>query len=472
MNRGIETSKGRLITGKSFLAMLLSGILLLAGQGICFASTAVLKWDPSSDASVTGYKVYYQADSPSQPFTGTGAAQGAAPINVNNQTTTTISGLDPAHAYYFAVTAYNAAGVESPYSNIASITELLAPTTSLSSPANNATVSGTVAVTATASDNVGTSKVEFYVNGVLKATDTATPYVYSWNTASLTSGSYTLLAKAYDAAGNVGQSSAVSVSLVNDTTTPTVSMTAPGTNSTLSGTVTISATASDNVGVSKVEFYKDGALLYAGNVAPFSYSWNTMSVSNGSYSLLAKAYDNSGNIGQSSSVAVTVNNAVADTTAPLVNTFSMPATASSLTVPVTGLAAGDDMAVSGYMVTESAAAPAAGAAGWSASAPASFTFSAAGSKTAYAWAKDGAGNVSAAKSSSVVITLPDTTSALTINDALLALQIAVGKVQPTNGQKVRMDVAPYSNGSSHPDGKIDLGDVVVILGKVTGKIAL
>ena len=84
-----------------------------------------------------------------------------------------------------------------------------APTVSLTAPAAGANVKGTVSVTASASDNVGVSKVEFYVDGVLKGTDTTSPYRYSWVTG--TNGSYTIYAKAYDAAENVKQSASVSV---------------------------------------------------------------------------------------------------------------------------------------------------------------------------------------------------------------------------------------------------------------------
>ncbi len=310
MKRGKETRTGQNMIYKFFFATILACLLSMAGQSACFASTVVLQWDPNTDADLAGYKVYYQADSSTQPFQGTGATQGPSPIDVHNQNDSeTISGLDPAHPYYFAVTAYNTSGVESAYSNIVYVPELVPPTVSISYPTNNATVSGTVSVTASASDNVGVTKVEFYVNGALQTTDTSTPYIYSWNTTSLTAGSYTLMAKAYDAAGNVGQSANVAVTVVKDTTAPKVSITAPANNSTLSGTTTITATASDNVGVSKVEFYENGILLTATNVSPYSYNWNTATLTNGaSYTLSAKAYDAAGNVGQSSNVSVTVNN--------------------------------------------------------------------------------------------------------------------------------------------------------------------
>jgi len=90
-----------------------------------------------------------------------------------------------------------------------------APTVSITAPLNGATVSGTVSVTATASDNVGVTKVEFYLDGVLQSTDTTSPYSWSWDTTSATNASHTLTAKAYDAALNVGTSTAVSVTVNN-----------------------------------------------------------------------------------------------------------------------------------------------------------------------------------------------------------------------------------------------------------------
>ena len=91
------------------------------------------------------------------------------------------------------------------------------PTASITAPANGATVSGTVSVTASASDNVGVTKVEFYADGALRSTDTTSPYSWSWDTTTFANSSHTLVAKAYDAAGNVGTSSNVTVTVSNST---------------------------------------------------------------------------------------------------------------------------------------------------------------------------------------------------------------------------------------------------------------
>jgi len=212
MNTRIDHKRTKGAKLETFLCVLIFTIFVLGIGTVSHAVTVSLQWGASTGA--TGYKVYYQADTSTAPFSGTGASEGSAPVDVANQTSASISGLDPAHAYYFAVTAYNTAG-ESSYSNIVSVPEQTSPTTSISYPANNASVGGTVAITASATDNVGVTSVGFYVNGVLQGTDTSAPYTYSWNTSSLASGTYTLTSRAYDAAGNVGQSSAITVSVSN-----------------------------------------------------------------------------------------------------------------------------------------------------------------------------------------------------------------------------------------------------------------
>jgi beta-xylosidase len=75
----------------------------------------------------------------------------------------------------------------------------------------------------------------------------------------------------------------------------------------VSGNASIAATASDNVGVTKVEFYADGALQSTLNTAPYTFSWNTISTSNGHHTLLVKAYDAANN-NTTASVTAIVNN--------------------------------------------------------------------------------------------------------------------------------------------------------------------
>jgi hypothetical protein len=76
----------------------------------------------------------------------------------------------------------------------------------------------------------------------------------------------------------------------------------------VSGTVSVSASATDNVGVTKMELYIDSTLAVSATSGPISYSWNTTLVANGSHNLNTKAYDAAGSVGTSSTVTVTVNN--------------------------------------------------------------------------------------------------------------------------------------------------------------------
>jgi chitinase len=153
MTMGKETKKANRMMPKLFFAALFTWVLFLSGQAVCFASTVVLQWDTLT--GITGYKVYYQADSATQPFQGTGATEGKSPIAIPNpvgQSTTsaTISNLDPTRTYYFAVTTYNASG-ESAYSNIVAINALSVTLSGTgagnvnSSPSGMSCVSGTCA---------------------------------------------------------------------------------------------------------------------------------------------------------------------------------------------------------------------------------------------------------------------------------------------------------------------------------------
>ncbi len=234
------------------------------------------------------------------------------------------------------------------------------PTVSVTSPAAGATVSGTVSVSAGAADNVGVAGVRFTLDGApLGAEDTSAPYSVSWNTTTASGGAHTLRAIARDAAGNETTSAPVGVTVNNappppDTTPPTVSVTSPAAGATVSGTVSVSAGAADNVGVAGVRFTLDGAPLGAEDTsAPYSVSWNTTTASGGAHTLRAIARDAAGNETTSAPVGVTVDNAPPppDTTPPTVSVTSPAAGATvSGTVSVSAGAA-DNVGVAGVRFT-------------------------------------------------------------------------------------------------------------------------
>src|SRR5581483_10106596 len=75
------------------------------------------------------------------------------------------------------------------------------------------------------------------------------------------------------------------------------------------GTVTLTADAADNVGVTGVQFLLDGANLgVEDSASPYSVSWNSAAVVNGSHTLLARAHDAAGNVTTSAPITVTVSN--------------------------------------------------------------------------------------------------------------------------------------------------------------------
>ena len=81
--------------------------------------------------------------------------------------------------------------------------DIVAPTVNILSPANQASVSGTVTISMSATDNVAVTFVNLSINNTVVSTTTS----YSWNTSNLASGPYTITATAKDAAGNQGNKS-------------------------------------------------------------------------------------------------------------------------------------------------------------------------------------------------------------------------------------------------------------------------
>ena len=120
---------------------------------------------------------------------------------------------------------------------------------------------------------------------------------------------YHYRAHSTDAANGAAVSSDQIFTTAADTTAPTVSITSPAANATLSGTVNLSATASDNVAVASVQFKVDNANSGAAiTVAPYGIALSTTTLSDGNHILTAVATDTSGNAATSAGVAVKVNN--------------------------------------------------------------------------------------------------------------------------------------------------------------------
>ncbi len=192
-----------------------------------------------------------------------------------------------------------------------------APVVSITSPAQGATLIGTVGISVSATDNKYVSRIELH-DGTRRLLLPYSSNTYSWNTDNEATGEHVLTARAYDAAGNMGTSAQVVVTVARDTTPPAVALTSPAHGAMLTGSVTISATATDERGVTKVELLQDGNLLGTDTLAPYRFTWDTKTVANGVHTLTARATDSRGNVG-TSAVSVTTDN---DLTPPMVSILS------------------------------------------------------------------------------------------------------------------------------------------------------
>jgi hypothetical protein len=208
------------------------------------------------------------------------------------------------------------------------------PSVTITSPSAGTTLRGTVAVSASASDNVGVTQVDLYANDVFVGSASVSPYTFSWNSTRVIDGSVTLKAVAYDAAGNhsnfVANVIVANGSQPSDTQSPTITITSPAAGSTLRGIVAVNASVSDNVGVTRVDLYANEVIMGSATASPYTFNWNSTRVPDGSVMLKAVAYDAAGN--HSNSVAnATVANAT--TSSPTLSvTSSNPASGVSVRV--------------------------------------------------------------------------------------------------------------------------------------------
>lgn len=195
-----------------------------------------------------------------------------------------------------------AAGVKAVLAKVP-VVDRQAPSASIASPAANSSVSGAVVVAVNASDNVGVDRVELKANSTVVGVDSASPFSFSWNSTGMPNGMVTLVATAFDKAGNATASSPVAVNVANaappvvrDTTPPSVKIDNPTAGS-VTGAVAVSVHANDNSGAAGISqyLYIDGVLVAKGKGGTLAYNWDTRKSTTGRHSLKAMAYDAAGN---------------------------------------------------------------------------------------------------------------------------------------------------------------------------------
>ena len=257
--------------------------------------------------------------SDSQVEYGTTTAYGSStPVDSTLVTShsVTLSGLQASTLYHFRVKSKDAAGNEATSGDFTFTTAAEADTTApVISAVTSTAITPSGATLTWSTDEASDSQVEY---GATTAYGSNTPV----DSTLVTSHSVTLSGlqastlyhfrvKSKDATSNLGTSPNMTftTSAEPDTIAPTVAVTAPVSGTTISGTIIISAEASDNLSVVGVKFVLDGNNLGAEDTAaPFQISWNTATAPNGIHVLTAVARDAAGNQTTSSPVTVTITN--------------------------------------------------------------------------------------------------------------------------------------------------------------------
>jgi hypothetical protein len=336
-------------------------------------------------------------------------------------------------------------------------TDKTSPSVGITSPANGASVNGTIAIAATASDNVGVAGVQFLLNGAAFGPKlTAAPFSVQWDTRTVANGSYQWNAVATDAAGNSTTSATVFAQVNNaDITAPTVRILTP-TGGAVSGAVGITASASDNIGVAGVQYTLNGAALGAElKTAPYAYSWNTTGLAPGNYTIGATARDAAGN-----RAAASVTVSIADTTAPTVRITAPTGGTVSGVIGLTA-AASDNVAVAGVQfLVDGAAYGSESTSGYSVSLNTANLSN--GLHSISAVARDAAGNRSTATGVTVTVDNVATQQPITTTTVVARINAGGGAYTDPSGNVWAAD-SNYNGGYSYAPGKAVSGTTIPVI---------
>ncbi|MBN2544387.1 MAG: SUMF1/EgtB/PvdO family nonheme iron enzyme [Spirochaetes bacterium] len=176
-------------------------------------------------------------------------------------------------------------------------------------PTNNMTVAGTKTILAVATSE-SLSKIELYIDGIYINETIENEYEYSWNTIPEADGNHTIRFRAFDALNNM-QEKMITVNINNsagvDITAPSAGISFPANSSNIIGNTLLISNCTDASGINKVCFYVNSA--YAGYISTGTgrYWLNTGNYTNGSKTIMIRAFDNAGNMG-TASITATVSN--------------------------------------------------------------------------------------------------------------------------------------------------------------------
>ena len=196
------------------------------------------------------------------------------------------------------------------------------PTSIIITPAAGETVFGQVIIETLINDNIGISKVDFFINNELFYIDSTSPnYTFTWDTDTFPDDKdYILGIIAYDLTGNEGPSTPITVYLDNnDNVLPNGSITYPYAGQAVSGIERISIDADDNNGIDSVLFYVNNVMVFSDSNEPYEYDWNTnFEIEDMNHIIGSIITDVSGNQFEVPSISVFVNNIPNDTNPPTI----------------------------------------------------------------------------------------------------------------------------------------------------------
>ncbi len=278
----------------------------MAGSSVTLSATS------TDNTGVSGVKFYVDS-------TLIGSEDTSSPYSVTWDSTVFASGT-----HSVVAVARDAAGNVATSSAVSFTVDNTAPVRSAGSPSGTLalnTTSTTISLTTneTATCKYSTSSGQSY--GSMTSFSTTGGTSHSQSISGLTNaGSYIYYVKCSDTNSNINATDyTISFAVAADTTSPVATLTSPANNSVISGSsVSVAATATDDVSVSGVKFYIDTTLIGSEDTSfPYSVTLNSTSVIDGSHSIRAVARDGTGNVATSSVFTVTVDN-----TAPVISSIS------------------------------------------------------------------------------------------------------------------------------------------------------
>ena len=189
----------------------------------------------------------------------------------------------------------------------------IAPSGQILNPIAGQTVSDTITIEISATDNVAISFIDLSIDGNHRTTLTDYPYTYEWDTTEEADDEdHVISVVVSDSSDNIAYVQPVSVFVNNvsdDITPPVLAITNPLSGQTVSGTVSFTVIANDDFGVSEVEFFVNGESIGSDSIEDYQLEWDTSTLENGSqHTLSATATDGAGHTTIAQPVLVTVSN--------------------------------------------------------------------------------------------------------------------------------------------------------------------